>query len=91
MNLGTDRLITINELVELISEIAGKRLTKRHDLNKPQGVRGRNSDNRRLRHTLGWEPSVSLEEGLTVTYRWIENELRHAGRLSNLYAARSAD
>src|SRR6202050_581003 len=91
LNLGTDRLITINGLVELIAKIAGKRLTRRHDLNKPQGVRGRNSDNRRLRQTLGWEPSVSLEEGLIVTYRWIENELRRAGRLLNLYSARSAD
>jgi len=91
LNLGTDRLISINELVDLISEIAGKRLAKRHDLNKPQGVRGRNSDNSRLRQTLGWEPVVSLEEGLNVTYRWIENELRHAGRLSNIFTARSAD
>jgi GDP-D-mannose 3', 5'-epimerase len=91
LNLGTDRLISINELVDLISGIAGKRLTKHHDLTKPQGVRGRNSDNSRLRQTLRWEPSVSLEEGLTVTYRWIENELRHAGRLSNILAARSAD
>ncbi len=91
LNLGTDRLISINELVDLISEIASKRLTKQHDLSKPQGVRGRNSDNNRLRQTLGWEPSVSLEEGLNVTYRWIENELRHAGRLSNILTARSAD
>lgn len=81
LNLGTDRLISINGLVDLVSEIAGKRLAKRHDLTKPQGVRGRNSDNRRLRETLGWEPSVSLEEGLRVTYRWIENELREAGRI----------
>lgn len=91
LNLGTDRLISINELVDLISEIAGKRLTKHHDVSKPQGVRGRNSDNSRLRQTLGWEPSVSLEEGMTVTYRWIENELRQAGRLSNILTARSAD
>lgn len=91
LNLGTDRLISINALVDLISEIAGKRLTKHHDLSKPQGVRGRNSDNSRLRETLGWEPSLSLEEGLSITYRWIENELRHAGRLSNIYTARSAD
>jgi GDP-D-mannose 3', 5'-epimerase len=91
LNLGTDRLISINELVDLISGIAGKRLTKRHDLTKPQGVRGRNSDNSRLRQTLDWEPSVSLEEGLAVTYRWIENELRHTGRLSNILTARSAD
>jgi GDP-D-mannose 3', 5'-epimerase len=91
LNLGTDRLISINELVDLISGIAGKRLTKHHDLNKPQGVRGRNSDNSRLRQTLGWEPSLPLEEGLTITYRWIEDELRHAGRLSQTLAARSAD
>ncbi len=91
LNLGTDRLISINELVDLISEIAGKRLTRRHDLTKPQGVRGRNSDNSRLRHTLGWEPSVSLEEGLSITYRWIENELHLAARLSNIQTARSAD
>jgi GDP-D-mannose 3',5'-epimerase len=91
LNLGTDRLITINELVDLIAKIAGKRLTRRHDLNKPQGVRGRNSDNRRLRQILGWEPSVSLEEGLYITYRWIENELRDAERLVDRHSARSAD
>jgi nucleoside-diphosphate-sugar epimerase len=91
LNLGMDRLISINELVDLISAIAGKRLTKRHDLSKPQGVRGRNSDNSRLRKVLGWEPSASLEEGLSVTYRWIEDELRYAGRLSEPLTARSAD
>lgn len=91
LNMGTDRLISINELVDLVCEIAGKRLTKHHDLSRPQGVRGRNSDNRRLRQILGWEPSLPLEEGLRITYRWIENELRRAGRLSNIYTARSAD
>ncbi len=91
LNMGTDRLISINELVDVIREIAGKRLTRHHDLSKPQGVRGRNSDNSRLRQTLRWEPSVSLEQGLTLTYRWIENELRHAGRISNIPTARSAD
>jgi GDP-D-mannose 3', 5'-epimerase len=90
LNLGTDRLISINELVDLISGIAGKRLTKHHDLNKPQGVRGRNSDNSRLRQTLGWEPALQLEEGLSITYRWIEDELRHAGRLPQILA-HSAD
>jgi nucleoside-diphosphate-sugar epimerase len=90
LNLGTDRLITINELVALVAKIAGKRLAGRHDLTKPQGVRGRNSDNRRLIQALGWEPSVSLEDGLPVTYRWIENELRHAGRLTENSTARSA-
>jgi nucleoside-diphosphate-sugar epimerase len=82
LNLGTDRLVTINELVELISRIAGKRLRLQHDLSKPQGVRGRNSDNRRLREVLGWEPSISLEEGLSTTYAWIESELKRAGRVS---------
>jgi GDP-D-mannose 3', 5'-epimerase len=91
LNLGSDRLITINELVEVIAQIAGKRLIRRHDLSKPQGVRGRNSDNRRLRQILGWEPSTSLEQGLTLTYQWIENELRRAGRLSNIHTARAAD
>ncbi len=78
LNLGTERLITIDGLVDLISAIAGKKLIKRHDLTKPQGVRGRNSDNTRLREVLMWEPSTSLEEGLAATYHWIENELRSA-------------
>src|ERR687884_2052896 len=63
LNLGTDRLVTINQLVDIVAGIAGKRLTKRHDLTKPQGVRGRNSDNSRLRQVLQWEPRISLEEG----------------------------
>jgi len=81
LNLGTDRLVTINGLVDIVCGIAGKILTKRHDLTKPQGVRGRNSDNTRLRDTLGWEPSISLEEGLATTYRWIEHQLIEQGRL----------
>ena len=81
LNLGTDRLVSINKLVDMVSDIAGKRLTKRHDLHKPQGVRGRYSDNTRLNKILGWEPSVSLETGLKLTYRWIESELRKTNRL----------
>jgi nucleoside-diphosphate-sugar epimerase len=81
LNLGTDRLVSVDELVDIISAAAGKRLRKRHLLDKPQGVRGRNSDNTRLRQVLGWEPSISLEQGLAVTYRWIESELRKAGRI----------
>ena len=91
LNLGNDRLISINELVDLISGIAGKRLTKKHDLSKPQGVRGRNSDNTRLADILGWVPSISLETGLEITYKWIESELRKAGRIPLRYAAQSAD
>jgi nucleoside-diphosphate-sugar epimerase len=82
LNLGTDRLVTVDELVDIVAAVAGKRLRKRHDTSRPQGVRGRNSDNTRLRQVLGWEPSVPLEVGLASTYRWIEDQLRHAGRLS---------
>jgi GDP-D-mannose 3',5'-epimerase len=81
LNLGTDELITIDGLVDLVTKVAGKSLTKEHDLSKPQGVRGRNSDNSRLREVLDWEPQTSLEEGLRRTYTWIEAELSKAGRI----------
>jgi len=81
LNLGTDELVTVNQLVDLVAEIAGKRIDKRHDLSKPQGVRGRNSDNTKLRQVLGWEPPTSLGEGLVPTYRWIESKLQEAGRV----------
>src|ERR1039458_7075611 len=81
LNLGTDELVTIDQLVDLVAEIAGKRLTKRHNLKGPQGVRGRNSDNSLLRKVLGWEPSILLKEGLAVTYPWIQQELRAANRI----------
>jgi len=81
LNLGTDVLVTVDQLVDMVSKVAEKTLKKKHDLTKPQGVRGRNSDNSRLRKVLGWEPAVSLEKGLDTTYRWIEGELRKSGRL----------
>lgn len=81
LNLGTDELVTVNELVDLVTRISGKSITKRHDLSKPQGVRGRNSDNNRLREVLGWEPKILLGDGLVPTYRWIESELRAAQRV----------
>jgi nucleoside-diphosphate-sugar epimerase len=80
LNLGTDELVTIDQLVDSVSEIASKRLSKHHNLLGPQGVRGRNSDNSRLRHVLGWEPSGTLRQGLKKTYPWIEQELQKAGR-----------
>jgi nucleoside-diphosphate-sugar epimerase len=82
LNLGTDRLVTIDGLVDIVARIAGKQLTKKHDLSKPQGVRGRNSDNRLLRKVLGWEPTITLEQGLAVTYAWIEQELKKTGQVS---------
>jgi len=77
LNLGTDELVTIDGLVDMISAIAGKKLVKVHDLSKPQGVRGRNSDNNRLRQVLGWEPSIDLKTGLVPTYKWIESEVKN--------------
>jgi GDP-D-mannose 3', 5'-epimerase len=74
LNLGQDRLITINELADLVAEAAGFEITKRH-IPGPEGVRGRNSDNTRLRKVLNWEPQVSLEDGLSRTYEWIEKQV----------------
>ena len=75
INLGQDRMISVNELVDMVATIAGKKIGKQYDLTKPQGVRGRNSDNTRLREVLKWEPSVSLEDGLAITYHWIAGQL----------------
>jgi GDP-D-mannose 3', 5'-epimerase len=80
INLGQDRMVSINQLVDIVSAIAGKTVKRRHDLTKPQGVRGRNSDNTKLRRVLEWEPQISLETGLETTYRWIWNELKKEGR-----------
>jgi GDP-D-mannose 3',5'-epimerase len=75
LNLGQDRLISINQLAELIANIAGIQVSKKH-ISGPQGVRGRNSDNSRLRQVLNWEPEISLEKGLSSTYHWIEDQVR---------------
>ncbi|HJQ95310.1 MAG TPA: NAD-dependent dehydratase, partial [Acidimicrobiia bacterium] len=75
LNLGTDRLVTINELATIIIEISGKTGIGIHHIEGPQGVRGRNSDNSRIRNVLGWEPETSLEDGLVPTYRWIEKQV----------------
>ncbi len=74
LNLGQDRMISINQLADIIADIAGIAITKNH-IEGPQGVRGRNSDNSKLREVLGWEPEISLEDGLAKTYSWIENEV----------------
>ncbi len=74
LNLGTDRLVTINELAEIVIGISGKSLKVNH-IDGPQGVRGRNSDNTKLREVLGWEPGIGLEAGLEETYRWISKQV----------------
>jgi len=73
LNLGTDRLVTISELDEIVAKIASKNIVQRYDLSKPQGVRGRNSDNTKLRELLDWEPQIPLEVGLRDTYKWIDS------------------
>src|SRR3989449_3869728 len=80
LNLGSDRLVTINQLVDIIAKVAGKSVLSRHDLSKPQGVCGRNSDNSMVRSVLRWEPQTSLEAGLAATYQWISGQLERAGR-----------
>jgi nucleoside-diphosphate-sugar epimerase len=74
LNLGSDRMVTINELAHIIAKIAGIKITIEH-IPGPQGVRGRNSDNTRLREVLKWEPQLTLEEGLQRTYSWIEKQV----------------
>lgn len=76
INLGTDRMVTINELATILIDISGKRNVGLRHVPGPQGVRGRNSDNTLTREVLGWEPNTSLEDGLAPTYRWIEKHVR---------------
>jgi len=82
LNLGTDEMVTINELFDIVAVIASKKIKKKHDLTKPQGVRGRNSDNTLLKETISWEPQITLNEGLSTTYTWIQEELRKNGSIS---------
>lgn len=76
LNIGSEEMVTIDQLVELVCGIAGKILIKCYDLEAPQGVRGRCSDNTVVRDVLGWEPVIPLREGLAKTYAWIEKEVR---------------
>lgn len=76
INIGSDCLVSINELIDIVSKIAGKKIKKRYDTSKPQGVRGRNSDNTKIKKLLKWAPSTPLEVGLEKTYRWIEQQIK---------------
>ena len=80
LNLGSEELVTVDELVDLVCAVAGKRLIKSHDPSQPQGVRGRNSDNTLLRTVLGWEPRTTLRQGLVATYAWISSQMASSGR-----------
>jgi GDP-D-mannose 3', 5'-epimerase len=87
LNLGTDELVTINQLVDTVARIAGKRIIKRHNLSGPQGVRGRNSNNTRLHQVLGWEPAVQLDRGLAMTFQWIAAQVRSKAPVSPVVSA----
>jgi nucleoside-diphosphate-sugar epimerase len=75
VNLGSSELVTINQMIGILEDIAGITVTKEHDLTAPQGVRGRNSDNTMFHEIYGWEPSISLRDGLEKTYAWIYDQI----------------
>ena len=82
INVGSSELVTINQLVDIVEEIAGIRLKRHYNLGAPKGVNGRNSDNTKIKQALGWEPSVRLRDGMEQTYRWIHDEyLKKYGEL----------
>lgn len=76
LNLGSDELVTINGLVDLVEDIAGVKLRRRYDLTAPKGVNGRNSDNTRIQELLGWAPSIRLRDGLAKTYAWVYDQVK---------------
>jgi nucleoside-diphosphate-sugar epimerase len=75
LNIGSNELVTIDRLVDIVEEIAGVKLQRRYNLKAPKGVNGRNSDNTKIREIMGWEPSISLRDGLEKTYRWIHDQM----------------
>jgi len=87
INIGSERLVTIDQLADMIIKISGKTITKEYDLSAPQGVRGRNADITLARKVLGWEPKVSLEEGLARTYKWIKEQVAKDKAVASLKAS----
>jgi GDP-D-mannose 3', 5'-epimerase len=81
LNIGSDELVSINRLVDIVERIAGVKLKRHYKLDAPKGVRGRNSDNTLIKQLLGWAPSIRLEDGMERTYRWIHDEIT-SGRQS---------
>ncbi len=75
LNLGSNELVTINQLVDIVEAIAGVKLKRKYNLKAPKGVNGRNSDNTKIKQYLDWEPSIRLKDGMAKTYTWIENEM----------------
>jgi GDP-D-mannose 3',5'-epimerase len=75
LNIGSDELVSINRLVDIVEKIAGVKLKRSYKLDAPKGVRGRNSDNTLIKKLLGWAPSIRLEDGMEKTYKWIHDEM----------------
>jgi nucleoside-diphosphate-sugar epimerase len=75
LNIGSDELVTINQLLDIVEEIAGVTLERRYNLNAPKGVRGRCSDNTLVKARLGWAPTTRLRDGIERTYRWIHDQM----------------
>jgi nucleoside-diphosphate-sugar epimerase len=87
INIGSAQLVTINELVSIVEGIAGVQLERNYNLDAPQGVRGRNSDNKLIQERLGWEPGITLEEGLEKTYAWVYDQMVGSARAGALTSA----
>ncbi len=87
INIGSSELVSINQLVDIVEEIAGVKLARTYNLKAPKGVNGRNSDNSLIQKTFGWEPSTRLRDGMEKTYRWIYDEMvaRQAGHTTRSY------
>ena len=78
VNLGSDELVSINQLVDIVENIAGIKTTRNYKLDAPQGVRGRNSDNTLIKEIYGWAPSITLADGLAKTYAWVYDEVKRS-------------
>ncbi len=87
LNLGSDQLVTINQLVDIVEAIAGVKLHRRYKLDAPKGVRGRNSDNTLIKQELDWAPSTRLEDGMEKTYRWIHDQMVGRSEIRKAYVA----
>ncbi len=86
LNVGSDEMVTINQLIDIVEEIAGVRLSRRYDLSAPKGVRGRCSENTMVKERLGWAPSIRLRDGMEKTYRWIHGQVATPADRRRVYA-----
>jgi nucleoside-diphosphate-sugar epimerase len=90
VNVGSSELVSINQMIDIIEKIAGITVKRNYNLDAPKGVRGRNSDNTLIREIYGWEPSISLADGLEKTYQWIFDQLSGSERTGDRTARRTA-